>query len=900
MPLLLGLVCILVFNANFRLIGSSDTYPARYLPLILWHDHTLNFETNALLVANGHPISQYRNLPAGTAGKVTYYEPLAYWIIRNYQHQLASFYPIVTPLLVSPLYAPALTWLNTVGWVQPNIDHAAILMEKISASLLAAIACVLMYLVLRRDGSRWSLLMALAFAFGTNTWVVSSQALWQHAAGELLIALALLLILSPPSPSQAALLGAVSVFMAANRPPDALIGAAMLLYSVVSHRRSLAWLILGASGPMAALLAYNIGYFGHITGGYSIVKPLESFYQPMLSGIAGLLVSPTRGLLVFTPFLLFLPIGVIQRLKTPATKWLALTLSLAVTAQFFLYSQVDWRAGVSWGPRWLTNMLPILIWLLAPAALVLRPLARKLLILSVLAAIAIQASGAFWYTGTSDDRIYSEGLGSMRPAWDIKNIPFLVELQHPPAAGELLFSPRGSLDLAGSTHVRTLEEVPDLQNGDALEGWALSGDRTPAQLIVLINGIVIGNTTEFLPRADVNAALQTTAPSGWHVNANIIGVPAGLQVLQLAIRMEPRSSFRIIREQTVNIIPVVAPILAADMLTQAAASDAELADMAEHASALLREHQSAKGYWLTTFTNQLSYQNPQPEMNTFLTAVMVDMLTPLSQKHGLEDLLATARRHLSAQIESNGLVRYHGLPGGPTIGTLGCVITPDSDDTALAWRIANPGRDDPRLPTMLATLEKFRDPHGLYRTWLAPKSQYQCIDPGLDPDPSDLTIQMHIYLMLREFNSPAAQNLCSAIQRSIGQENTWIYYSKTALLTYLRAAELSQLGCEIPLPIERLALPAAGQEIWSELARLLVQTQSVPPTTENLQNLRILLTFLGSDDFSNLRQAPPFLYHNDLSASVRRYYWSEDYGYALWLRLYQLTTPIPGQPQPTP
>lgn len=31
---------------------------------------------------------------------------------------------------------------------------------------------------------------------------------------------------------------------------------------------------------------------------------------------------------------------------------------------------------------------------------------------------------------------------------------------------------------------------------------------------------------------------------------------------------------------------------------------------------------------------------------------------------------------------------------------------------------------------------------------------------------------------------------------------------------------------------------------------------------------------------------PPLLYHNDLTASVRRFYWSEDVGYALWLRLY--------------
>src|SRR5256714_6720206 len=111
-------------------------------------------------------------------------------------NQRASLYPLVTPLLVAPLYVPAVMWLNTHGWEQPNIDRVAELMEKLSASLLASIASVLMYLVLRREGIRWSLPLAVVFAFGTNTWMISSQALWQHGTGELLITLALLLVLA--------------------------------------------------------------------------------------------------------------------------------------------------------------------------------------------------------------------------------------------------------------------------------------------------------------------------------------------------------------------------------------------------------------------------------------------------------------------------------------------------------------------------------------------------------------------------------------------------------------------------------------------------------------------------------------------------------------------------------
>jgi hypothetical protein len=49
--------------------------------------------------------------------------------------------------------------------------------------------------------------------------------------------------------------------------------------------------------------------------------------------------------------------------------------------------------------------------------------------------------------------------------------------------------------------------------------------------------------------------------------------------------------------------------------------------------------------------------------------------------------------------------------------------------------------------------------------------------------------------------------------------------------------------------------------------------------------LRALLRELARDDFALIRTNPPLFYHNDLTATVSRYYWSEDFGYALWLRL---------------
>ena len=896
-PVLLGLFCFLVYNANLRQIGAGDTLPARYQPLILWHDGTLDLDANARLVAHGHSMIPPRERPSYADGQVTYFEPSTYWIIHTRHNHLASLYPVVTPLLVAPLYVPAVIWLDAHGWEQPQVDRVAELMEKVSASLLASVACVLMYLLLRRDRIRWSLPLAAAFAFGTNTWMISSQALWQHGTGELLIALALLLVVAPASTVRTALLGAVCVLMAANRPPDALIAGAVVLFTVWDRRRSALWLLAGAAVPLAPLLYYNLNFIGHVAGGYALGKaPDEIFFRWDWSGLPGLLVSPARGLLVFSPFLVFVPMGLMQRLRAPSSRGLAVALSFAAAAQLLVYSQTDWRAGVSWGPRYLTDLLPILIWMLAPAPLVLRPLARGLLVLTMAASVVVQIIGAFWYTTASDELIYAKNPASMSGAWNVHNVPFLTELSNPLVRGGLQCDAVVSIDRVGQTAHPGAGEVPQLETGAVLEGWALACGNVPSQLLVLIDGVVIGSTTDFLPRADVNEMMRTNSPSGWRVSADTRGVSPGERVLQFAVRIGTRRDIRVVRELRVS-VTAQEPHAEAAAMPQPSASVHDLDAMAERAASLLRERQTGDGFWLTSYTTDLRYEAPQQEMNTYLTSMLVDLLTPIARRRSLEDVLERARRHLAAQIESDGLVRYHGLPDGPTIGTLGCVITPDADDTALVWRIAGRGAGDPRRQRMLGELARYRDARGLYRTWLAPQEEYQCLNPGRDPNPADIAIQMHVYLMLRELDPPAAQNLCNALRRSFGDEDIWVYYADSPLVPYLRGAELRQLGCALPLPLKRLSPPAAGQEVWGEAVRLLAETTASPQDANARRVIRSLLVRIGGDDFVQVRRSPPLLYHNDLSATVKRFYWSEDFGYALWLRLYEASAVEAGRLQ---
>jgi len=144
------------------------------------------------------------------------------------------------------------------------------------------------------------------------------------------------------------------------------------------------------------------------------------------------------------------------------------------------------------------------------------------------------------------------------------------------------------------------------------------------------------------------------------------------------------------------------------------------------------------------------------------------------------------------------------------------------------------------LPRALATIRQYRTPEGLYRTWLAPRSSFECIDPGKDPNPADVAIQMHVLLLLAQADPPAARALCSALGRAIAEDRIWVYYRAAPLIPILRQDDLRRAGCALGLPSSRLQTAVPGQEVWAAAGQMLQRLlgahrgASVPPPPRSM------------------------------------------------------------------
>ena len=236
-------------------------------------------------------------------------------------------------------------------------------------------------------------------------------------------------------------------------------------------------------------------------------------------------------------------------------------------------------------------------------------------------------------------------------------------------------------------------------------------------------------------------------------------------------------------------------------------------------------------------------------MNTFLTALLVDLLDPLAATGGLGDSVQRARRHLTAQIEAGGLVRYHGLPDAPGIGTLGCAITPDTDDTALVWRLA-PDPDRRRLPAALATIDALSHPRGPLPHLARAARGLPVPRPGQRSEP-----RRH-----RDPDAPAAaagQGAAAGRPRALRRAppgdrpgSDLGLLRMAPLVPILRLTDLQRAGCELSLPASRMRTTVPGQEIWVSAVRLLAS--GPPEARADAAEIQAVLRQLANDDFALL------------------------------------------------
>jgi hypothetical protein len=404
--LVLFILVYLVYNTVSRMTMSGDTNPAAFLPLALILHQTIFFDAF---------------IGAGLGPNVAYAFP-------QVNGHFVSLFPIVTPVLVTPVYF--VSYLLYTIFSLPFDSAGIMILAKTSATIIAALSCVFVYLAGKELFSKKiALFTALVYAFATSTWSVSSQALWQHGTVELLLILMIWLIIRNErerSRNSIIFLGLLSGLFLFNRPPDAVLLLPVIGYVIWYERQNLPVYVISAAATALPFLVYNFSIFGNVFGGYKQNLVLFSFSIDSIRNFAGLLIAPNVGLLIFSPVLVLSVYGYLKLSSVPSERIrrVLAVFGPVILLEILVYSFfAGWDSSVaySYGQRFLTGLVPVLaiytgialneFFIADPVPFRTRAI-RAFIIILVVSSVIIQAIGVFLYP------LYPDRSTSAERTWD--------------------------------------------------------------------------------------------------------------------------------------------------------------------------------------------------------------------------------------------------------------------------------------------------------------------------------------------------------------------------------------------------------------------------------------------------------------------------------------------------
>ena len=380
MAVCLFLGSLAIYLSNVRIIDPVDSGPNALLPVALLTEGSLTFDA----FARSSPLPpQFVATP----------------------HGIVSYYPIATGLMAVPIYAipvalkAAIAQRSPEEWRQFSRHF-----QKFAAAILAAFAVVMFWRLGELTGFSQTLSFGLTawFAFGSEIFSIGAQSLWQHGPGTIAIlgaVWAYFHLRRRPSLAYALALSAWCGLAIAIRPTNLLIVAPFAAAALWQRPQLIAPLVMPAAAIAGVVGAYKLHFFGHLLGGYNAEKANVALSN-FADGLSGFLFSLLRGLAIYFPvsIVAFGMLVARPRMVADPAVWAA-TIAILLTI-VLIAARLGWWGGWCYGPRYLSEVEPLMLLLVGLGwqhidPTVRRPLALACFGLLLPYSIMVQAVGVY-------------------------------------------------------------------------------------------------------------------------------------------------------------------------------------------------------------------------------------------------------------------------------------------------------------------------------------------------------------------------------------------------------------------------------------------------------------------------------------------------------------------------
>jgi hypothetical protein len=333
-------------------------------------DGGIRYDVTASLIESGRPVVRDPYLPSVMASDGFRY----------------AFYPLGTSLTAVP-------FVKLGAWLGHNSEESKQFAFSLMSVPFSAATVALLFLIYGRlgVGMNRALAWSLVAAFCTPLWPYAGssfdtglQAFWLACA-----VWAAIEAIAANSSLWAVVSGTSFALLFNTQEVYAVLGACVAI-AIPVRWRSIAerlrqpvvqQIVLGMIIGIVLVLSYNAFKFGHPldTGRTSVPHPLLG--NPLI-GLAGLLISPAKSILLYSPTYVLGLAGLRRLIRIDGSRFgplaacVALHIALVSTLRF-------WAGEWAWGPRYLVASLP-LVCIALPFSGGVRPLVRAMCALGLL------------------------------------------------------------------------------------------------------------------------------------------------------------------------------------------------------------------------------------------------------------------------------------------------------------------------------------------------------------------------------------------------------------------------------------------------------------------------------------------------------------------------------------
>ena len=276
--------------------------------------------------------------------------------------RIAYRYPYGSSILSLPIVGVANLFGDDAEKRDGRYDEAG---EESIERLIAALVCATLIVVLFRTAALWlapaaSFWSALIAAFGSQIWSTASRGLWSMTWECLFLSLAIYLLAAAASRKSAVsgpLLATTLAWAYYCRPTASISILFVSLFVLWRHRDSFPRFVATGLAWLAVFLVFSRTVYGEYIPWYYRSPFIDRHFRAL--AFLALLVSPSRGLLIFCPVILVIA-WLLARYgrHMPGRSLVLLSVPIIIAQVAAPAFEPGWTGGYCYGPRLFTDLVP--------------------------------------------------------------------------------------------------------------------------------------------------------------------------------------------------------------------------------------------------------------------------------------------------------------------------------------------------------------------------------------------------------------------------------------------------------------------------------------------------------------------------------------------------------------